>query len=71
MGWPGIKLSVATRLITGIVIELTEDDAIHYLVRYSREFRKDLNRDRALRAFKTGSEFLRIMVQKSGIQSNE
>lgn len=49
MGWFGIKLSVATSLIASIAIGLAVDDIIHYLVRYSREFKKDLDKDRALR----------------------
>ncbi len=48
MGWMGIELSVATSLITSIAIGLAVDDTIHYLVRYNREFKKDLNKDRAL-----------------------
>ena len=49
MGWIGIDLSVATSLIASIAIGLAVDDTIHYLVRYNREFKKDLNKDRALR----------------------
>ncbi|MCP4106653.1 MAG: MMPL family transporter [Desulfobacteraceae bacterium] len=49
MGWAGIRLSVATSLIASIAIGLAVDDIIHYLVRYSREFKKDLDKDRALR----------------------
>ena len=49
MGWLGIRLSVATSLIASIAIGLAVDDIIHYLVRYSREFKKDLDKDRALR----------------------
>ena len=48
MGWLGIELSMATSLIASIAIGLAVDDTIHYLVRYNREFKKDLNRDRAL-----------------------
>ncbi|MFC1824923.1 diguanylate cyclase, partial [Thermodesulfobacteriota bacterium] len=48
MGWLGIPLSVATSLIAGIAIGLAVDDTIHYLVKYNREFRKDLDRKRAL-----------------------
>ncbi|MCF8063396.1 MAG: MMPL family transporter [Deltaproteobacteria bacterium] len=50
MGWLGIPLSLATSLIAGIVIGLAVDDTIHYLARYNREFRRDLNKDRALRS---------------------
>ncbi|MCG6892481.1 MAG: MMPL family transporter [Desulfobacteraceae bacterium] len=49
MGWLGIELSMATGLIASIAIGLGVDDAIHYLVRFNREFRKDLNEERALR----------------------
>ena len=49
MGWFGIELSMATGLIASIAIGLAVDDAIHYLVRYNREFKKDLDKDRALR----------------------
>lgn len=48
MGWMGIELSVATSLIASIAIGLAVDDTIHYLVRYNREFKKDLDKDRAL-----------------------
>ncbi len=49
MGWFGIELSVATSLIASIAIGLAVDDTIHYLVRYNEEFKKDLDKDRALR----------------------
>lgn len=49
MGWLGIPLSLATSLIAGIAIGLAVDDTIHYLVRYNWEFKKDLDKDRALR----------------------
>jgi len=49
MGWLGIRLSMATSLIASIAIGLAVDDTIHYLHRYNREFRKDLDKDRALR----------------------
>lgn len=48
MGWLGIELSVATSLIASIAIGLAVDDTIHYLVRYNREFKKDLVKTRAL-----------------------
>ena len=48
MGWAGINLDMGTSLIACIAIGLAVDDTIHYLVRYSREIRKDLNRNRAL-----------------------
>jgi len=54
MGWTGIRLSVATSLIASIAVGLAIDDIIHYLVRYSREFKKDLDKDRALRDTVTG-----------------
>ena len=49
MGWLGIELSVATSLVASIAIGLAVDDTIHYLVRYNREFKKDLDKRRALR----------------------
>ena len=49
MGWLGIDMSVATSLVASIAIGLAVDDTIHYLVRYNREFKKDLDKDRALR----------------------
>ena len=49
MGWLGIPLSVATSLIAGVAIGLAVDDTIHYLVRYNSEFKKDLDKDRAMR----------------------
>ncbi|MBT8370025.1 MAG: MMPL family transporter, partial [Deltaproteobacteria bacterium] len=49
MGWLGIELSLFTSLIASIAIGLAVDDTIHYLVRYNREFRKDLDDRRALR----------------------
>jgi len=48
MGWLGIELSVATSLVASIAIGLAVDDTIHYLVRYNREFKKDLDKKRAL-----------------------
>jgi diguanylate cyclase (GGDEF)-like protein len=49
MGWLGIELSMATSLVASIAIGLAVDDTIHYLVRYNREFKKDLRKERALR----------------------
>ena len=49
MGWLGIKLSMFTSLIASIAIGLAVDDTIHYMVRYNREFKKDLDDKRALR----------------------
>jgi uncharacterized protein len=48
MGWLGIELSMFTSLIASIAIGLAVDDTIHYLVRYNREFRQDLDERRAL-----------------------
>lgn len=48
MGWLGIPLSAATALIASVVIGLAVDDTIHYLVRYNKEFKQDLNKDRAM-----------------------
>ncbi len=49
MGWFGIELNMGTGLIASIAIGLAVDDTIHYLTRYNREFKKDLDKDRALR----------------------
>ncbi len=49
MGFLDIPLSVATSLIASVAIGLAVDDTIHYLVRYNTEFKKDLNKDRAMR----------------------
>jgi len=49
MGWLGIELSMATSLIASIAIGLAVDDTIHYLARYNREFKKDLDDKRAIR----------------------
>ena len=49
MGWFGVELSMFTSLIASIAIGLAVDDTIHYLVRYNREFRKDLDDRRALK----------------------
>jgi len=60
MGLLGIPLSVATSLIASIVIGLAVDDTIHYMVRYNAEFKKDLDKDRAMRdtVFHTGRPIL-------------
>ncbi len=50
MGWLGIELSMFTSLIASIAIGLAVDDTIHYLVRYNREFKLDLNDERAFQA---------------------
>ena len=50
MGWLGLELSAVTSLIASVAIGLAVDDTIHYLFRYNREFKKDLDKDRALRA---------------------
>ncbi len=49
MGWAGIPLSMATSLVAGIAIGLAVDDTIHYLVRYNKEFKRDLDKRRAMR----------------------
>jgi hypothetical protein len=49
MGWFGIHLSMVTAMIASIAIGLAVDDTIHYLVRYNREFKKDLDKDRSFR----------------------
>ncbi|MBW1990038.1 MAG: MMPL family transporter, partial [Deltaproteobacteria bacterium] len=50
MGWLGLELSMNTGVISTIALGLAIDDTIHYMVRYNREFRKDLNERRALTA---------------------
>ncbi|MGD9148749.1 MAG: efflux RND transporter permease subunit [Desulfobacterales bacterium] len=49
MGWFGVELSMVTSLIASIAIGLAVDDTIHYLVRYNREFKTDLDEKRAIR----------------------
>lgn len=49
MGWLGIELSMVTSIIASIAIGLAVDDTIHYLFRYNRLFRKDLDDKRAIR----------------------
>ena len=49
MGWLGIELSMFTSLIASIAIGLAVDDTIHYMVRYNREFKRDLDDVRALK----------------------
>ncbi|MCP3952670.1 MAG: MMPL family transporter [Desulfobacterales bacterium] len=48
MGWFGIELSMFTSLIASIAIGLAVDDTIHYMVRYNKEFKKDLDEKKAL-----------------------
>lgn len=49
MAWAGFSLSVTTSLIASIAVGLAVDDTIHYLFRYNREFKKDPDRNSALR----------------------
>jgi diguanylate cyclase (GGDEF)-like protein len=49
MGWFGIELSMVTSLIASIAIGLAVDDTIHYLFRYNRELKTDLDEKRAIR----------------------
>ncbi|MGD8961525.1 MAG: MMPL family transporter [Desulfobacterales bacterium] len=49
MGWFGIELSMVTSLIASVAIGLAVDDTIHYLVRYNREFKTDLDEKRAIK----------------------
>ena len=49
MGWFGVELSMFTSLIASIAIGLAVDDTIHYLFRYNREFKTDLDEKRAIR----------------------
>lgn len=48
MGWLGIELSTVTGLIAIIAIGLAADDTIHYMVRYNRKFRRNLDKEQAL-----------------------
>ena len=50
MGWLGMELSAVTSLIASVAIGLAVDDTIHYLFRYNREFKKDLDKHRAMRS---------------------
>lgn len=50
MGWLGIELSMVTSLIASVAIGLAVDDTIHYLVRYNREIKRDLDKQRAMTA---------------------
>jgi hypothetical protein len=43
MGWLGIPLDLMTITIAAIVIGIAVDDAIHYVHRFTIEFRKDGN----------------------------
>jgi hypothetical protein len=49
MGWFGVELSMVTSLIASIAIGLAVDDTIHYLFRYNREFKTDLDEKRAIK----------------------
>lgn len=49
MGWTGIPLSMETSLIASIAIGLAMDDTLHYLVYYNQEFKRDLDKKRALK----------------------
>ncbi|MDJ0782145.1 MAG: MMPL family transporter [Desulfosarcinaceae bacterium] len=60
MGWLGIELSMVTSLIASVAIGLAVDDTIHYLVRYNREIKKDLDKERAMAA--TLSHLVRPVV---------
>jgi predicted RND superfamily exporter protein len=41
MGWLGISLDIMTITISAIVIGIAVDNTIHYVHRFTREFRKD------------------------------
>ena len=43
MGWLNIPLDIMTITIAAIVIGIAVDDAIHYVHRFKKEFRKDCN----------------------------
>ena len=42
MGWAGIDLSTATTMVASVVLGIAVDDAIHYLARFRREYKGDL-----------------------------
>ncbi len=50
MGLFGIPLSSATSLIASIALGIAVDDTIHFLAKYNTEFKKDWNKERAIRA---------------------
>jgi predicted RND superfamily exporter protein/CRP-like cAMP-binding protein len=43
MGWLGIELSMATGLFASVAFGLAIDDTIHYLTRYNREYRIEID----------------------------
>jgi hypothetical protein len=43
MGWLGIELSMATGLFASVAFGLAIDDTIHYLTRYNREYRIEMD----------------------------
>lgn len=49
MGWFGIPLSSVTSLLASIAIGISVDDTIHYMARYNSEFKKDWDKDRAMK----------------------
>jgi predicted RND superfamily exporter protein/CRP-like cAMP-binding protein len=49
MGWMGIELSMATSLFASVAFGLAVDDTIHYLARYNREFRIEIDNHDAMR----------------------
>ncbi len=49
MGWLGIDLSMGTCLIASIVVGLSVDDTIHYLARYKRAYKLEMDPTAAMR----------------------
>jgi uncharacterized protein len=49
MGWFGIPLSSVTSLLASIAIGISVDDTIHYMARYNSEFKKDWDKNRAMK----------------------
>jgi predicted RND superfamily exporter protein len=63
MGWLGIDLSTATTMVASVVIGVAVDDTIHYLSRFRREYRGDV--EAAVRATTHGTG--RVLVIASSV----
>jgi predicted RND superfamily exporter protein len=63
MGWAGIDLSTATTMVASVVLGIAVDDAIHYLARFRREYRGDLE-DAVRRTTRTTG---RVLVMTSAV----
>jgi hypothetical protein len=63
MGWAGIDLSTATTMVASVVLGIAVDDAIHYLARFRREYRGDL--EEAVR--RTTRTTGRVLVMTSAV----